>query len=163
MSPGGELNLQKLLSTLRPDLDPREFLFSTFPHETKSELREHLCRCAIATFREKEGLTLVLPREDAEELRTRQPPICDAAFSGTQRMITLTCHSSLEAVGLTHAVAERLTGAGISCNVVAAFYHDHIFVARENAAAAVAALEKLQAEAQAACEAKLHDRGKAGC
>ena len=42
--------------------------------------------------------------------------------------ITLTIHSSLEAVGLTAAVSSALTEANISCNVVAAYYHDHIFV-----------------------------------
>jgi len=63
------------------------------------------------------------------------------------RRITLTVHSSLEAVGLTAAVAGALARQGISANVVAAFYHDHIFVPRDQAERAVAVLEKLGAAA----------------
>lgn len=59
--------------------------------------------------------------------------------------ITLTVHSSLEAVGLTAAFATALGEAYISANVVAAYYHDHIFVAwedRENVMATLQALSK---------------------
>lgn len=55
-------------------------------------------------------------------------------------------HSALEAVGLTAAVALALTDAGISCNVVAGFHHDHLFVPFGRAAEAVAVLEALAAE-----------------
>jgi hypothetical protein len=59
--------------------------------------------------------------------------------------ITLTVHSDLEAVGLTAAVSVALGAAGISCNVVAGTYHDHLFVPAQKAADAMAALRKLQA------------------
>ncbi|MFT5520425.1 MAG: hypothetical protein ACI9IA_001018, partial [Enterobacterales bacterium] len=49
-------------------------------------------------------------------------------------------HSSLEAVGLTAAVATALTQKGISANVIAAYYHDHIFVPSDKAASALEAL-----------------------
>jgi hypothetical protein len=55
----------------------------------------------------------------------------------------LTVHSSLEAVGLTAAVSKALTEANISCNVVAAYYHDHIFVPVKDAKQAMRVLEKL--------------------
>ena len=65
------------------------------------------------------------------------------------RLITLTVHSSLEAVGLTAAFSAALTGAGISANVVAGYYHDHIFVPERDADRAI---ETLQALSRAARE-----------
>jgi hypothetical protein len=58
--------------------------------------------------------------------------------------ITLMVHSDLEAVGLTAAFAHALGQAGISCNVVAGAYHDHIFVPFEQALPAMDALIELQ-------------------
>ena len=49
-------------------------------------------------------------------------------YSFVAAWITLTVHSLLEAVSLTAAFSGALANEGISCNVVAAFYHDHIFV-----------------------------------
>jgi hypothetical protein len=61
------------------------------------------------------------------------------------RQITLKVHSSLEAVGLTAAFSRALTEAGISANVVAAYYHDHIFVPATDAERAIEALRQLSA------------------
>ena len=47
------------------------------------------------------------------------------------KLITLTVHSSLKSVGLTAAVTSKLAEYEISANVVAAYYHDHIFVPYE--------------------------------
>jgi uncharacterized protein len=85
-------------------------------------------------FREQEGLTLVLQKEQADALQL--------SYSFVTAWITLTVHSSLEAVGLTAAFATALAEENISCNVVAAYYHDHIFVAKPDAARAIAVLEK---------------------
>ena len=52
-------------------------------------------------------------------------------------------HSSLEAVGLTAAVSTKLATKGISANVIAAYYHDHIFVSAEKAELALLALKEL--------------------
>lgn len=60
--------------------------------------------------------------------------------------ITLTVHSDLQAVGFTAAFAGALGRAGISCNVVAGAFHDHIFVPVEQAQEALAALKALQRE-----------------
>jgi len=51
-------------------------------------------------------------------------------YSFVASWITLTVHSSLEAIGLTAAFSAALSQEGIICNVVAAFYHDHIFVGK---------------------------------
>ena len=55
-------------------------------------------------------------------------------------------HSSLAAVGLTAAFAKALAGEGISCNVIAGFHHDHLFVAEADAERALTRLQRLAAE-----------------
>ena len=80
----------------------------------------------LASFREREGLTLVLERRQAERL--------GLPYEYVAAWITLTVHSSLAAVGLTAAFATALAEAGISCNVMAGYFHDHLFVARDEGA-----------------------------
>jgi len=89
----------------------------------------------IAAFVESEGLTLVVPRTSAQNHKLD--------FDGVFKCITLQVHSSLDAVGLTAVFATTLTEHGISANVIAGFYHDHIFVATQDADQAMSALRKL--------------------
>ncbi|MCH8264724.1 MAG: ACT domain-containing protein, partial [Proteobacteria bacterium] len=65
------------------------------------------------------------------------------SYASVFRAITLTVHSSLDAIGLTAAVAGKLAEHGISANVVAASYHDHIFVPRDKAEQALKLLAAL--------------------
>jgi hypothetical protein len=127
-------NLHQLLAGMEPELHEGEFVFCTFPAWRIADLAG---LDPIGTFREAEGLTLILPRETAERNGLAGPPM---------RMITLTVHSSLEAVGLTAAFSTRLAREGIGANVVAAFHHDHIFVPAADAERALTALESLQQE-----------------
>jgi hypothetical protein len=94
---------------------------------------------ALATFREDEGLSLILPLAVARAhgLPVDQPMTC----------ITLGVYSALDGVGLTAAVAGALAGAGIACNMVAAFHHDHAFVPEADAERALTVLRSVQAEA----------------
>ena len=89
----------------------------------------------VAVVLEEEGTTVVLPRESADAH--------GLAYDDVAAQITLTVRSSLAAVGLTAAVATALAGAGISCNVVAGFHHDHLFVPADRADAAMAVLRSL--------------------
>jgi hypothetical protein len=90
----------------------------------------------VATVSESEGLTLVLPEEQASGAGLRV--LFRAAW------ITLMVHSDLHAVGLTAAFADTMGQTGISCNVLAGAYHDHIFVPFEKAPGAMAAHVDLQ-------------------
>jgi hypothetical protein len=128
----GETDLSKLLTAMSPALLPDEYVFCTVQGEY-GDFRE---LSPIATFREAEGLTLVVQKSAA--LAGKLP------FESVFRAITLTVHSSLDAVGLTAAVASKLAEKGISANVIAAYYHDHIFVQAEKAAAALDALAEFR-------------------
>lgn len=127
-------DLQMMISTMSPVLNKRLVAYVSLPDfETPSGL---FSQETIATFRESEGLTLIVDLESAE--REKLPIAFRAAW------ITLTVHSDLAAVGLTAAFAKALGDQGISCNVMAAFYHDHIFVPIEKADLAMEALRALQ-------------------
>ena len=107
----GETDLERLLAALQPELQPEEFVFAT----AAEPAGEPVC-----LFREREGVTLVLRRTEAERLGIPYTYPC--------RMITLTVHSSLEAVGLLARITSLLAERGISVNAVSAYYHDHLFV-----------------------------------
>jgi len=124
----GITDLDQLLRSMRPELTDAEFVFCT----VTGSLKEHIELNPIATFVETEGLTLVLEKSVAEK--------SGLSFEGSYRKITLTVHSSLQAVGLTAAVSTKLASKGISANVIAAYYHDHIFVQTIKADAAISAL-----------------------
>jgi len=50
----------------------------------------------------------------------------------------------IEAVGLTAAVSEKLSANSISANVIAAYYHDHIFVQSAKADMALSTLNEFR-------------------
>lgn len=124
-------DLDLLLKSMSPKLLDGEYVFCC----VDGPLADYLHLEPMATFREQEGLTLVVPRDKAE--------LGGLTFDGIFRLITLTVHSSLQAVGLTAAFASQLAKHGISANVIAGYYHDHIFVPQEKAHAALQALESL--------------------
>ena len=126
----GETNLRDLIQTMSPLLDDAEWIFATINVEDEASLAPY----AIASFREAEGLTLVLPLPASGDLESVSAPM---------KRIILEVHSSLEVVGLTAAVAGALAKEGISANVIAAYYHDHIFVPKTSADRALALLQAL--------------------
>ncbi|USH05589.1 ACT domain-containing protein [Grimontia kaedaensis] len=126
----GIVELEALLSSMEPALIDGEFVFCT----VSGVLSDYVELEPLATFREAEGLTLLLEKSAAES--------ANIAFESVYRQITLTVHSSLDAVGLTAAVSTKLAEKGISANVLAAYYHDHIFVQAEKAEAALKALQE---------------------
>jgi hypothetical protein len=128
----GEKNLTKLIASMTPVLVENEYVFGTL--ETY-DYEQVLLLNPISTFQEKEGLTVILTKEKADEF--------NISYSGVFKCITLNVHSSLDAVGLTAAVSTKLTQSNISANVVAAYYHDHVFIAVKDAEQALADLNAL--------------------
>lgn len=63
------------------------------------------------------------------------------AYPGTFRRVTLSVHSSLDAVGFMAAISTRLAANGIGVNPVAAYFHDHLFIPSARATEAMALLE----------------------
>ncbi len=124
-------DLTLLLRSMEPRLNPGVYVFASVPAGT-----DLAGITAIATFREAEGMTVVA--EESEAARANLPVRFRAAW------ITLGVHSDLEAVGLTAAFAAALARANVSCNVMAAVYHDHIFVPIESAGLAIERLRALQ-------------------
>ncbi|MFJ3910826.1 ACT domain-containing protein [Streptomyces vinaceus] len=127
----GESDLRKLLSGMRPELREGQYVFCTVPGATAPPAGT----TPVVTVLEAEGLTLVLPQEEADA--------AGLAYDYTAGWITLRIHSALDAVGLTGAFAAELAAHGLSCNVIAGYHHDHLFVPAERAAEAVAVLEEL--------------------
>lgn len=135
-SPVGEVNLQTLLASMCPQFHPAVFVFCTLPYD-------RLIPSAImpmCQFREQEGLTLVVERAAAVEAHLDYTYPC--------RLMTLTVHSSLSAVGLLAAVSQALAERDISANVVSAYFHDHIFVPDDRADEALQCLQGLTRTAQ---------------
>ena len=115
----GETDLVKLLKSMKPVLQEGDYVFCTLQDVNQLSGHEPLC-----LFREKEGITVIIEKQKADQLKL--------PYTFVAAWITLTVHSSLEAVGLTAAFAKALADEHISCNVVAAFYHDHIFVPKKD-------------------------------
>ncbi|MBQ0787047.1 MAG: ACT domain-containing protein [Oceanihabitans sp.] len=123
----GEKNLEVLLKTMKPKHNLGEFVFCTTDHLEQINISQ-----IIMSFQEKESVTIITKKEVADQLNLK--------YSFVASWITLTVHSALEAVGLTAAFSNALSENGISCNVVAAYYHDHIFVDIKDTEKAMAVL-----------------------
>ena len=128
----------EMIGGMNPELRPGRFVFCTL---TASGRNEAAVAAALATFREEEGLSLLLP----EELASAH----GLAASEPMRQITLNVYSSLSGVGLTAAVSTALAKHGIACNMIAATLHDHAFVPADRADEALQILQELQARDKA--------------
>ena len=128
----GETDLLKLLKRLDPQLNAGEFVFATMSTDEADRVKRS---DVLGEFKEEEGTTLILKRDVANQY--------DLSYENVYAWITLKVHSSLEAVGLTAAFATELAEHSISCNVMAGYYHDHIFVNVKDSERAVQVLNCL--------------------
>ncbi|HEX5687552.1 MAG TPA: ACT domain-containing protein [Ideonella sp.] len=124
-------SLTTLLRSMEPMLHDGVYAYCVVPSDADTS-----ALTPVVTVRESEGLTVVVPAAQAEQ--------CGLAVLFRAAWITLTVHSDLQAVGLTAAFSGALGMAGISCNVVAGAFHDHIFVPEEQAPQALDVLRALQ-------------------
>ena len=118
----GEKDCSQIIQKMSPSLQAQRYVFCTIQDAKYGDFSH--CH-PIGSFGEREGLTLILEEEKAlkEEL----------SYEGVFLCITLNVHSSLHAVGLTAAVSTALARHNISANMVAGYFHDHIFVPTEQA------------------------------
>jgi uncharacterized protein len=129
----GETNINVLIRSMKPYLNGGEYVFCTLK-TTPIDLGN-----CLFFFKEKEGMTLVCGKQYADNQ--------GYTYSSTFSWITLSVHSALEAVGLTAAFSNALAQHNISCNVVAGYYHDHIFVPTHQSLEAIKVLENLAKQA----------------
>jgi len=127
---------QSMLAGMTPVLTEGEFVFCSI---NETDVIGRAMPMALGSFKEAEGLTVILPRADAKAL----------GFDDTlpMRRITLDVFSALDGVGLTAGVAAALAAENIPCNMVAAYHHDHVFVPAAMAERAIAVLRELQQRA----------------
>jgi hypothetical protein len=112
----GISDLKILLELMKPKVIEGEYVFCTISPQqyTKSGIKP------VCAFYEEEGVTLIVKRIIAEQN--------SLPFSDVWAWITLTVHSDLAAIGFLATITSKLAKAGISVNVVSAYYHDHLFV-----------------------------------
>ncbi len=127
----GITDIQTLLKTMTPELHAGEYVFCAVPSLDGINTDNIIC-----FFKEAEAITIIVNKETADAL--------NLSYDYVAAWITLTVHSSLQAVGLTAVFSVALAKAEISCNVIAGYYHDHIFVAYADAERAMGALKALQ-------------------
>jgi len=121
-----ETDLSILLRDLDPSVREGTFVFVVSDRELPAHAR----------IVEREGATLVMAKPDADE--------AGLEYDGRWAWVTLEVNSSLEAVGLTAEVATALAEAGVSCNVLAGFHHDHLLVPADRLGDAMSALSRLK-------------------
>jgi uncharacterized protein len=112
----GETDLNKLIASMHPELRDGTYVFVTMPLDDADPVGLG----AVMSFRENEGVTMIVPDQAASAAGLVGVFPC--------RMVTLTVHSGLNAVGFLAAVTTRLAAAGINVDAVSAFFHDHLFV-----------------------------------
>jgi hypothetical protein len=131
----GEKNLNKLIANMEPILNEGEYVFVSVTDISKIPRVITICE-----MKEKEGVTIVLQKKDAD--------LYGLSYDFIAAWITLNIHSALEAVGLTAAFSQALGKNNISCNVIAGYYHDHIFVDKKDSEKAINVLHDLAKQQQ---------------
>lgn len=126
----GITDIERLIADMTPVLNDGKYIFGTLLNLDAIPRAMTICE-----MKEKEGVTVVMTQENADSF--------NVSYEYVAAWITLNIHSALEAVGLTAAFSAALAEQDISCNVIAGFYHDHLFVDYEDKDRAMQALIEL--------------------
>lgn len=126
----GETKLSQLIRHMTPKLNEGEYAFCTVTSLEGISRADTICE-----FKEEEGVTVIIEKSKADKL--------NLLYDYVASWISLEIHSSLEAVGFTAAFSNALAKYNIGCNVVAGYYHDHIFVNKDHVNKALEVLKKL--------------------
>ena len=129
----GDEDLSNLLNNLQPNLLNEDYVFITL--EDYSFDFFNLLH-PIATFKEEEGLTLVISEERAKRENFK--------YNSVFKCISLGAHSSLNSVGLIATISMLLSEKGISCNVFSGYFHDHLFVQKSLSKEALELLQSIK-------------------
>jgi hypothetical protein len=116
-----------MLRQMSPIVVAGEYVMVSLPARSDVE--------SMAVVVEAEGITHVITRATADEHKW--------PYDFVGGWITLQVHSSLTAVGLTAVVSSALAAEGISCNMLAGFFHDHLLVPHHELERAVSILRQL--------------------
>ena len=130
MASDGEVNLDVLIGSMRPELHDCVYVFATVSAEF-----DYSALHPVMVFQEQEGTTLIVEAAIAKKHNVSAEFPC--------KMITLNIHSSLDAVGFLAHVTTHLAKFDMGVNPVSGFYHDHLFVPENRAIDALNALIKL--------------------
>lgn len=122
----GQADLAVLLRSMQPELHTTAYGYAVTDRAVVG---------AFAQVAEAEGMTVIA----TIQVLATHGIVVETSWA----RISLTVHSDLAAVGLTAAIAQALAARGISANVVAGFYHDHVFVPWDRRLDAMAALRGL--------------------
>ena len=124
-----EGDLATLLASLSATAREERYVYVTVSHDDAEAIG------AAASIVEDEGTTLVIPHAEADAL--------GLGYDYVAGWITLEVYSALSAVGLTAVVSSALADAGISCNILAGYHHDHLLVPEDDLDAALEVLAGL--------------------
>jgi uncharacterized protein len=123
-------DLDILLRSIEPHLHDSAYVFTSHRHLPSTVIAD-----IEAIIQESEGTTIISKMLIADQHRW--------SYDLLWAKITLTVHSDLAAVGLTAAFAKALADKNLSCNVVAGYYHDHIYVPYDRRDEAMQALSTI--------------------
>jgi hypothetical protein len=128
----GLTNLTEVFQTLQISCDEVQYGFASVKDKPQNLDSDEV----LGTFKENEGLTIFATKAYFEANNIK--------YDGPYAKLTMEVHTALALVGFTAAFSKVLTEHGISANVVAGYFHDHVFVQYDLRQKAIDAINSLK-------------------